>query len=112
MLLHIVDKSEWEAALELGVYTPTTIVTEGFIHLSTPEQVLLPANSFYRGRSGLVLLVIDENRLTSEVRFEDMYGHGSFPHLYGPLNLDAVTAVLPFEPVEDGTFSLPDIPDL
>jgi uncharacterized protein (DUF952 family) len=110
MLLHITEQSEWEAARDAGRYAPTTLATEGFIHLSTPEQVLFPANSFYRGRSGLVLLVLDPERLTAEVRHEDTTGHGEFPHLYGPLNLDAVTAVLPFEPEEDGTFSPPNLP--
>jgi uncharacterized protein (DUF952 family) len=35
-------------------------------------------------------------------------GDERFPHIYGPLNLDAVTQVLPFEPSDDGLFSLPE----
>lgn len=110
-LLHITENDAWEAAQALGQYAPTSLVTDGFIHLSTPEQVLFPANTVYKGQFGLVLLVIDADRLTAEVRYEDLYGHGEFPHLYGPLNLDAVTVAVPFEPTDDGTFSLPELPE-
>jgi uncharacterized protein (DUF952 family) len=109
VLLHITKQADWEAAQAAGEYRAASLETEGFIHLSAPEQVLLPANSVFRGQTGLVLLVLDSTRLTAAVRWEDTYGHGmNFPHLYGPLNLDAVTDVLPFEPGSDGTFALPE----
>lgn len=107
ILLHITERDAWERARGEGVYRADSLATEGFIHLSTPTQVLFPANVFYRGREGLVLLVIDPERLTSEVRWEAADGQ-AFPHLYGPLNADAVTDIIPFEPQEDGTFTLPD----
>lgn len=108
MILHITTRDEWEAARELGIYRLDTLDTEGFIHCSTPEQVLGPANEFYRGRSDLVLLVIDPERLAADLVYEDLYGSGiAFPHIYGPLNLDAVAGVVPFPPRPDGTFELP-----
>lgn len=108
-LLHIVERAAWEGAAGYpGGYRPLSLSAEGFIHLSTVEQVLVPANAFFRGQKGLALLVIAPERLKAEVRFEDTTGHGTFPHLYGPLNVDAVTAVLPFEPGSDGTFTLPE----
>jgi uncharacterized protein (DUF952 family) len=108
MLLHIAEGDAWEQARPTGSYRAESLETEGFIHLSTPEQVLFPANLFYRGRTGLVLLVLDPARLTSEVRFDAVPGHGTFPHLYGPLNTDAVVQALPFPPRADGTFALPE----
>jgi uncharacterized protein (DUF952 family) len=109
VLLHITTRAEWDAAQAAGEYRASSLDTEGFIHLSAPEQVLLPANTLFRGQTGLVLLVLDADRLTAPVRWEDLYNHGmEFPHLYGPLNLDAVTDVLPFEPGSDGTFTLPE----
>ncbi len=108
MILHITTRADWEGAQALGDYRLDTLTTEGFIHCSTPEQVLGPANEFYKGQADLVLLVIDPARLLADLVYEDSYDSGTaFPHIYGPLNLDAVTRVIPFPPLSDGTFVLP-----
>lgn len=106
-LLHIVARSEWEARPNANEYRARSLDVEGFIHLSTPAQVLGPANAFYRGQSDLILLVIDPDKLTADVRWEDVYGHGAFPHLYGPLNADAVVKIVNFPCGPDGGFVLP-----
>lgn len=103
-LLHICPRTEWQNARQQGEYRPAGLASEGFLHCSTPAQVAATANRFYRGRRGLVLLVIDAGRLGSPVRYEAADG-SLFPHVYGPLNLDAVVEVQEFEPGEDGTFS-------
>lgn len=108
MILHIASAGDWAAAQALGEYRLDTLETEGFIHCSTPQQVLGPANEFYRGRSDLVLLVIDPTQLEAKLIYEDSYQSGTaFPHIYGPLNLDAVINALPFPARPDGTFELP-----
>ncbi len=108
MILHITTRGDWEAARTLGDYRLDTLDSEGFIHCSTPEQVLGPANALYRGQDDLVLLVIDPARLTAELVYEDCYEAGeAFPHVYGPLNLDAVVGVVPFPSLPDGSFVLP-----
>ena len=108
MILHITTRDDWEAAQAKGDYRLNTLATEGFIHCSTPEQVLGPANEFYRGRPDLLLLVIDPARLEAKLVYEDLYESGTiFPHIYGPLNLDAVINVLPFPMRTDGTFEMP-----
>jgi uncharacterized protein (DUF952 family) len=85
---------------------------EGFIHCSRPDQVLEVANRFYAGAVGLVLLWIDPLKLTSEIRWEAADGD-VFPHVYGPLNLDAITWVDDFQPDANGVFcTLPRSGDL
>ncbi len=107
-LLHISTPAAWAAAQSAGEYRDPSLDTEGFIHLSTPAQVLIPANERYAGRNDLVLLVISPDRLGAPLVFEDTYGSGmEFPHVYGPIDLDAVVAVVPFPPNPDGTFDLP-----
>lgn len=112
MILHFCAETVWAAAKRDGEYRGDTLATEGFIHCSTADQVHLPANFLIRGRTDQVLLEIDEERLTAPLKWEpgdpgDPHGM-RFPHLYGPLNLDAVVAVHPFPPDPDGGFTVPD----
>jgi uncharacterized protein (DUF952 family)/GNAT superfamily N-acetyltransferase len=77
---------------------------DGFVHLSRPDQVLTPANALYRGRTDLLLLVLDPARL-DDVRVED-----GFPHLYGTLTTDAVVDTVSFRCDDDGVFRLAFVP--
>jgi uncharacterized protein (DUF952 family) len=109
ILLHICSTDEWRAAATLGEYRPASLAEVGFIHLSTPDQVHLPANRLYAGRPDLVLVRIDPARLTDPVRFEPGVASDPssmlFPHLYGPLPVTAVTSVTPYPPAADGRFA-------
>ncbi len=108
MIYHITRRAQWEIARKQGHYGGDTLESEGFIHCSTAEQVAGVANAIFQGQSGLLLLCIDEERLEAELRYEDCYASGQrFPHLYGPLNLTAVTRVLDFSPAADGAFAFP-----
>ena len=107
-ILHITPRSAWEAAQISGVYRGDTLDTEGFIHCSTIAQVLGPANIRFRGQQDLLLLRIDPGKVQSEIIYEDCCESGDlFPHIYGPLNLDAVIDIFDFPPNPDGSFSLP-----
>ena len=111
MIAHITSAAEWRAALTAGSYTAASLQAQGFIHCSafSADQLLAVADFLYAGQAGLVVLLIDPGRLTHEVRYEDTESPGHFfPHVYGPLDLEAVTAVLDFPPQPDGTFRLPD----
>jgi uncharacterized protein (DUF952 family) len=100
---------QWEASCAVGEHRPESLAEVGFVHLSTPEQVHLPANRLYRGRTDLVLLHVDPDRLRDPVRFEPgVPGDPEsmrFPHLYGPLPIAAVTAVSRYLPGADGAFA-------
>jgi uncharacterized protein (DUF952 family) len=120
LILHITSKAEWLSAQQRGEYVVPSLQTEGFIHCSTEKQVLHVANAFYRGRTDLVLLKLDEAKLTSELKWEPPAGPPApgisesdlFPHIFGPINLTAVASVVDFPPAPDSeTFSLPLIPN-
>ncbi|MEL6468353.1 MAG: DUF952 domain-containing protein [Cyanobacteria bacterium J06623_4] len=98
MIFHITQQADWKAAQLAGEYRAPSLESEGFIHFSEAGQVAAVAARFYSGQAGLVLLETDCDRLTSELRYDAVPGHGRFPHLYGPLNLDAVIAVHDFDP--------------
>lgn len=108
MILHIAERSAWQAARRSGFYEGPTLASEGFIHASRESQVVEVADRLFRGRDDLVLLVVDAERLTAEVRPENLEGGSElYPHIYGPIECDAVASVLSFAPGPDGTFELP-----
>jgi uncharacterized protein (DUF952 family) len=111
-LYHIANRSAWEADQGSGIYEGDTLLSDGFIHCSKLEQVLKVANSFYRGEDDLILLKIDPDQAGAEIRFENTEGGAElFPHLYGPLPVEAVLQVIAFPSDEYGRFHLPAILD-
>ena len=102
-IVHLCSRQDWQAAQERGAYRPDSLESEGFIHNSLPDQILWVANQFYPRESDLVVLWIEPARVEAEIRWETV-PDGTFPHLYGPLNLSAVVAVRDFTADEDGVF--------
>ena len=118
MIFHITSRKAWFEAEMNGEYHVESLATEGFIHCSTLAQVLPVAENFYKGQSGLVLLVIEPTFLSSDVKWEPpsdgippegVPTGDSFPHIYGPINLNAVIKVLDLEQNTSGTFILPNL---
>jgi len=109
MILHICPKKTWAEALKEGEYRGDTLSTEGFIHCSNPEQVVEVADYMFNGISDLILLVIDEARVIAEVKYEDAGNNKLYPHIYGPLNLNAVAKIVDFPVKANGGFELPDL---
>ena len=108
IIYHITTQKDWDTAVANGAYQADSLHSEGFIHCSTKEQILIPANERFHGQTGLILLQIDSDRLTAKLVYEDCYETGiAFPHIYGDINNDAVLGTLDLPPNDDGTFSLP-----
>lgn len=116
-IYHITRPSAWKTAQQKGKYQPESLQTEGFIHCSTTEQVAPVANAFYREQKELLLLVIDPKKLTAPLQW-DPPAHPApksapasleqnFPHIYGALNLDAVTEARPMRKDSAGNFAFP-----
>jgi uncharacterized protein (DUF952 family)/GNAT superfamily N-acetyltransferase len=115
VLLHLVTTAQWRAAIAGGVIAPPSLAEVGFVHLSGPAQVHLPANRLLAGRADVWLLVLDPARIPAEIRWEAGVPTDPesmrFPHAYGPVPLAAVTSVLPYRPGADGAFAAPAVPD-
>jgi uncharacterized protein (DUF952 family) len=110
-LYHLALAADWAGAAEAGEYRVSglgmTLEEEGFIHCSLPHQVQRTADRFYRGRPDMLLLTIDPDRLTAPLRLEsNRPGGEAYPHLYGPLNVDAVVDVRPVELQADGRIAI------
>ncbi len=108
MILHITTRPKWEWALALGEYRADSLATEGFLHGSTARQVAGSADRFFRGRTDLIVLRIDPGKVRAPIRLEKSpHSDQPFPHIFGPLNLDAVADVVPLVPDESGAFAWP-----
>jgi len=102
-IYHIAVAADWARAVRDGQYTMSTrdrtLAEQGFIHAATAEQVALVANAFYRDVPDLLLLVIDPALVGPEIRYEPVPGQADpYPHIYGPLNLDAIVETRPLPP--------------
>lgn len=114
-LLHLIARADWEAVDASTGYRPRSLETEGFIHCTVEPEILLHiANSFYQADARTyVVLAIDSTRVTSPVVFEgplppppadSPLAKHVFPHIYGPLNVDAVVGVRAAVRDVDGVF--------
>ena len=114
-VLHICKRSDLELARARGEYRPASLDVEGFIHLSRANQLLATANRYFKGQTDLVVLWIRPRSLRAELRWDEVPVPNPddpastlrldvYPHLYGPLNLDAITAVRNLEAGEDGVY--------
>ena len=111
MIYHVVPSGEWNASPDLP-YAPASLAEEGFVHCSPDERTTLAVvNAFYRSAPGpLLALLLDEDRLTARLEWEPAVpvpppgvGAGTlFPHVFGPVNRDAVARLQVVRWDEDG----------
>jgi len=95
MIYHIVQRSRWQQAVLQGHYEADSLATEGFIHASKEHQVKGVIERYYPNQSDLLLLHIDETRLTAPLKYELAPSvNEDFPHIYGRINLDAVIEIV------------------
>jgi len=91
IIYHLTTKEEWLDAQRKGQYEAPSLAAEGFIHNSEERQVAGVLERYYKGKTGLVKLSIDTERLTSPLYYDWSASlEDTFPHIYGPINLDAV----------------------
>jgi uncharacterized protein (DUF952 family) len=94
LIYHVTTRQEWNAAKEKGYYTTPSLQTEGFIHCSEEQQVEGVLKRYFQGKRELLKLLIDTEKLASELKYELAPSVNEiFPHVYGPINLDAVIDV-------------------
>jgi uncharacterized protein (DUF952 family) len=116
MIYHITSRAAWNDAPQRGDYRAESLETEGFIHCSTESQVVPVAEKYYTGQRGLALLMIDPSLLSADLKWEPPSGgtpppgvpQGDlFPHVYGPINLDAVVKVFDLDADPNGKHKFP-----
>jgi uncharacterized protein (DUF952 family) len=95
IIYHVTTASEWNAAKQKGSYETPSLKDEGFIHCSQDHQVAGVLERYFAGKDSLVKLVIDTDKLRSRFVFDwSPSTQDTFPHVYGPINTDAVIEVI------------------
>lgn len=116
LIFHIATEADWVAARASGSYTTSTLgltlEQEGFLHCSRDSQAARVLSKYYAKVPGpLTLLTIDTDLLAAPWQFDEMPGAAlTFPHIYGPLNSDAVVETTPLVKTASGEWELPTLP--
>ena len=106
LIYHLARRSEWEEAGATGPYRAASLAQEGFIHCSRDEEQMLGvANRLFAGMEDVLVLDVDTGRLTSPVKHEPSRSGEIYPHIYGPINVNAVVGVRALIADGEGKFS-------
>ncbi|MBA6399398.1 DUF952 domain-containing protein [Colwellia sp. BRX10-4] len=99
------SNAEYQQALSAGKLTRDSLTSEGFIHATPKSQLNRLANKYYKDKEQPLILIVDKELVIPEIKWEPASG-GLYPHIYGPLNINAVTRVEKISLNEDGNFYL------
>jgi len=110
LIYKICSEALWREAERAGVFAGAAIdLEDGYIHFSTAAQAAETAARHFAGQGELVLVAVAAEALGDSLRWEPSRGGDLFPHLYGPLRLDAVRWVRPLPLGPDGRHVFPEL---
>ncbi len=107
-IYHIALEKDLIKAMKIGYYQADSLISEGFLHCSTLEELINTANRIFKNQRNLFLLELESTQIEAKTIYENTSG-GSilYPHIYGNLNLPAIHQSYRFEPDETGKFVFP-----
>jgi len=109
LIYKVTSQSEWKTAQSEGVFAGAPIdFQDGYIHFSTESQVRETVEKHFQGKTELLLLIVEIDRLGHEIKWEESRGGQLFPHLYAPLAIEAVVEVIELPIGKDGRFAFPE----
>lgn len=108
LVYKIAPSALWREARAEGLFRGAPVdLADGFIHFSTAAQARETAARHFDGQGDLVLVAVDAAALGDALRWEPSRGGALFPHLYGPLRLDAVRGVVSLPLGPSGAHAFP-----
>ncbi|WDE04073.1 DUF952 domain-containing protein [Thalassomonas viridans] len=102
------SKEEYQQAQQNGQLVRDSLAEEGFIHGAPKHQLTRIANKYYTQTPEPLVMVVDKSLVTNEIKWEPATG-GLYPHIYGPLNMNAVVRTVPVALSETGCFDIKNI---
>lgn len=107
LIFHLVKKNDWKEQKKESRYAPESLDSHGFIHCSSGDDIEGVANRLFKGEEGVLLIVINTTLIEPELKYEEDEETGTrYPHIYGPLNLDAVVDKIELATDDDGLFEI------
>ncbi len=107
LLFHLTTKENWNQYKQSGNYEPESLEDQGFIHCSSGNQVENTANRIFSGEDQILLLVIDASMIREDVKYEEDEEVGEkFPHIYGPISVNAIIDKIEIQAEDDGQFKI------
>ncbi|NRD77758.1 DUF952 domain-containing protein [Bacillus sp. BRMEA1] len=104
----IIKHKDWEEFKIKGVLSEDSLINEGFIHCSFFNQSIEVANKYFKNESEVLLLILNPELITEEIKYEKASNGQEYPHIYGPLNIGSVIEIVPFVKSAEGFFNLPN----
>lgn len=93
-IYHITTQNQWDTAKQEGFYVSPSLKEEGFIHCSEERQIPDVLKRYFSDKTQLVKITIDTEKLSSQLIYDWSNAiEDTFPHIYGPINLEAITDV-------------------
>ncbi len=106
----VCSASAWREAERQGAFRGSADDRrDGFIHFSTASQVAGTVARHFAGQTGLFLIAINADMLGEALKWEPSRGGELFPHLYGDLDIGAVTKILDLRARPDGSHDIPEL---
>jgi uncharacterized protein (DUF952 family) len=93
MIYHITTEADWMQQMSAQTFTSPSMAVEGFIHACSRDQIEGVLDRYFKSRTNLVVLEIDVQKLGSELKYEASPTGELFPHIYGVIEREAITAV-------------------
>lgn len=109
MIYHLIAKEKWALCSKNSSYKPNSVDREGYIHCSFENQIMKVADTFYKNQKNLLILCIDEKKLSNSLKVEDLFNLNEvYPHIYGELPIESVEKVISINVDSNGEFIKPN----
>lgn len=93
MIYHVATIAEWEVYKNDQIYAPAAFEREGFIHLCQLNQLSGVLDRYYKSNTDIILLHVNEEKLSSAIKHEPGTNGELFPHLYEKINKEAIVKI-------------------
>ena len=107
LIFHVVKKEDWKSQKKDSRYHPDSLDSEGFIHCASGNNIEDVTNRLYEGETNVLLIIINTTLVEPEIRYESSDDSDTkYPHIYGPLNMDAVVDKIELAAEDDGSYKI------